>query len=56
MLAQILPKQGHRRAIFNNFTHFFFFFFQNYNMITQYVPTYLTKNQQKKSTVGGIKG
>ena len=35
---------------------FFFFFFQNYNMITQYVPTYLTKNQQKKSTVGGIKG
>ena len=49
MLAQILLKQGHRRAIFNNFTHFFF---QNYNMITQYVPTYLTK----KSMVGGIKG
>ena len=33
MLAQFLPKQGRRRAIFNNFTDFF----QNYNMITQVI-------------------
>ena len=56
MLAQFFPKQGLRRAIFNNFADFFSEL-QYDNKSHKYfynVPTYLNKNQQKICALGKL--
>ena len=58
MLAQFLPKYDLKRAIFNSFTNFFSelqYYSISYKHYINFL-TYLNRNQQKKSKVGGTKG